>query len=1387
AVQFLAAERFGCSPKQISFLDQSGQGSGLITNWLWDFGDGNTSPQQFPSHTYTADGVYDVSLAVVDLNGCSDSLTRPQYIRLDHPEADFTVSSNQICPGTFLSFQDVSIPDTTLAGWFWDFGDGNTSTDPNPIHAYTSGGTYTVSLTVTNVLGCSDTETKVSQVEILPAPTPFFTVSNPMGCTPFSTIFTDNSIGNSSPIVAWSWAFGDGDSSTAQSPAHTFLQSGVYPVSLTVTDNNGCEATFTQSVEALSLPVADFLSVDTVDCAPHSAQFTDLSTGTSPIIGWSWDFGDGGTSSQQFPLYSYTQDGNFDISLTVTDQNGCVGATTKPAYIRLSNPDAAIGMDTTLGCPGLLVSFSDLSNPDTTLLSWSWDFGDGTGSSVQNPTHLYQNPGLYTVSLTVTNVLGCSDTEVLNQGINISTPPVAAIGVPANQGCVPFEVDFSDQSTVVSSPLVSWNWDFGDGNSSSLQEPMHTYTQAGTYPVSLTVTDAIGCSATASESITATAPPVAEFSANDSMGCAPKVIIFNNFSSGAHPIVSYAWDFGDGGTSIQQTPSHLYDQDGVYTVSLTVTDINGCTSTLTRPNYIRLSHPTADFSVNQANGCIGAEFAFTDESIGDTTLVGWLWDFGDGQVSTEQNPIHSFDTDGSYAVTLVITNLFGCRDTISYPNLINIFEGPTPIIQASDTSGCTPLQITLTNQSTSPFGLIDWEWFEDGVSVGQSLAINRLYTEPGDHEIELFVTDANGCVDSTMQLVHARPIPVADFTYSDSIGCGPAIIAFNDLSAHTPTDWFWEFGDGMTSTVQHPIHTYEEDGLYSVRLTITDQYGCTDDIERINLITLDHPEASFTVDYDLSCPPIEATFAASGSGLLGISKWEWDFGDGTIVVATQDTVLHSYADAGVYDVVLTATDSLGCSVVVDREQVIEVLANVVPDPVDIYAVSVLGDELVEVRFAAFRGEYFQYYTIYREEPGQGFVPIHTTEYLSDTVFLDTSANARESSHCYKVTTTNFCGFESDLLGTEQHCTVEATATPLPTQIVVEWNPYQGWPVSQYEVYKVNDYGPLNVSFVGVVPGNVTRFSEPFGDCFNEINYRILAIGENPMQISWSDTTQAAGETGVVGSPPEAIRVTVERDTFTLLEWKPIDMRGLSSVRIERSVNGGDFELRASLPGGEISFQDRDVRVDDNSYGYRLTAIDSCGNVTPQTAEQHSILLNVDKDENTNVLTWTPYRDWPLGVENYYVQIFNDTIQRWETVVDLTGNVTRFEDQITELDQGIYCYRILATRTGDTDVVSYSNEDCIRVETSVHGPNAFTPNGDGINDEFMMKGWHVASMNLQIFSRWGVKVFESNSIDEGWDGTFRGKQVEEGVYVYVARGVGNNGSVYVRKGSITLFR
>ena len=455
------------------------------------------------------------------------------------------------------------------------------------------------------------------------------------GKAPLNVIFTDTSTG--SP-TAWKWNFGDGTTSTAKNPTHTYSAVGNYTVKLTATNaagsNTVTESNYIKVTSTLQTPVASFISNVTSGNVPLSVAFTDKSTG-SPTS-WKWSFGDGKTSTQQSPTHTYSAAGYYTVKLTTTNAAGN-NTVTKSNYIKVTTvtkPVASFSASPTSGNVPLSVAFTDKSTGSPT--SWKWSFGDGTSSTQQSPTYKYSAAGNYTVTLTATNAAG-SNTVTKSNYIKVTTAsqtPVASFISNVTSGNVPLSVAFTDKST--GSP-TSWKWTFGDGTTSTAKNPTHKYSAKGSYTVILTATNAAGSNTvTKSNYIKVTSTlqtPVADFWGSPLSGKASLNVVFTETSTGSP--TSWKWNFGDGTSSTVKSPTHKYSAAGNYTVTLTATNAAG-SNTKTKFQYIKVTSasltPVAVFSASPTSGNTPLSVAFTDKSTGSPTS--WKWSFGDGTSST---------------------------------------------------------------------------------------------------------------------------------------------------------------------------------------------------------------------------------------------------------------------------------------------------------------------------------------------------------------------------------------------------------------------------------------------------------------------------------------------------------------------------------------------------------------------------------------------------------------------------------------------------------------------------------------------------------------------------------------------------------------------------------
>jgi PKD repeat protein len=515
------------------------------------------------------------------------------------------------------------------------------------------------------------------------------------------------------------------------------------------------------------------------------------------------------------------------------------------------SPSADFTVDVDEGDAPLTVKFTDQSaiialgfidmSALASIRSWEWDYGDGETGVVQNPIHTYQNEGSYTVTLKSSGHF-YADTVVMNDLITVGPNPgipVAAFQMSVNEGTAPLTVEFTDTSIIgANEPIIAWRWDFGDGSISTQQNPSHTYETIGVYTVTLTVESSIGTDTRVETDVIRVRPagPIADFTISAAVGEVPLMVQFADTTvPGSAAITDWLWNFGDGGTSPNPSPSHTYDQPGIYTVSLTVTS-SVASDTETKVDYVMvnaLQGPTASFTSNPLSGDVALEVAFQDASTpGSQPITDWLWDFGDVATSTVQNPTHVYSTAGTYSVSLTVNTQVGA-DTETKTDLItvNALRGPTAAFSANPVEGDVPLTVRFTDECDPGSGTIwRWEWnFGDGGGSTMASPTHR-YDTVGIYMVSLKVTTAVG--DHTVTkpaLIHVKAQgPTADFEADRFGGTVPLVVQFTDTSdsgTEAITDWYWDFGDGFDSTVQNPAHTYSLPGEYVVSLTVTTGVG----------------------------------------------------------------------------------------------------------------------------------------------------------------------------------------------------------------------------------------------------------------------------------------------------------------------------------------------------------------------------------------------------------------------------------------------------------------------------------------------------------------------------------------------------------------------------------
>jgi gliding motility-associated-like protein len=546
------------------FANLSSIVSGSLVTFDWDFGNGYSSSARNPVFIYTRSGTYQVKLNVTSDKGCLDSITNDVLVYpLPKPGFNFT----NVCFKDTMSFTNTSSITAGDMFYYWYFGDGGVSEEINATHYYAASGTYYVKLVAESDIGSRDSITQ--EVTVYPRATPDFSFTNVCNGTTSSFI---NKSGIVKGSLSYLWNFGDGTITAALNPDQVYENAGKYQVTLISTSDKGCMDTIVKTVTVFPLPIASF-KCDNVPYNNPSVFIDSSVVQEGNIVKWSWNFGDAGTAFIQDPTHLYAAPGVYLVNLKVQTDSGCSGSFSKNVEI-YALPNAAFSFAN--ACFNDSVRFTNTSSIASGSITCFWDFGDQTSSALKAPSHYYETAGFYVVTLMVTSDKGGKDTAI--QSVTVYPKPVPGFVVP--NVCDGFLSSFQNTSTIITGTVNSYNWDFGDGTNSVQTNPVKQFLNPGIYQVTLKAVSDNGCTDKVTISTEMYVAPVANFTV-DQVCLGTKVDITNlsNIESGT---LQYQWDFGDGNSSIDSNPEHLYLHADTFSIKLIANSDHNCKDSVTR-------------------------------------------------------------------------------------------------------------------------------------------------------------------------------------------------------------------------------------------------------------------------------------------------------------------------------------------------------------------------------------------------------------------------------------------------------------------------------------------------------------------------------------------------------------------------------------------------------------------------------------------------------------------------------------------------------------------------------------------------------------------------------------------------------------------------------------
>ncbi len=939
-VDFTASTAKGCMPLAVAFSSKSTAGDGSISNYFWDFGDGSTdqgASKQQASHTYNFVQNASVSLTVTNSHGCFNTAQKSNVVQVvPGVKAAFSADKTTVCAVTdAVRFINSSTGSGALT-YSWDFGDGKTSTEKEPVYTYGKKGVYTVKLTVKSPDGCTDVATQTSYINVANFTSDFDVPASI--CKGTSVTFANKSSPTPNQSI---WQSSDGGTTYSYNGGAgqlTFHQAGTPTLKLTNTFGN-CQVSVEKKITVKEAPVVNGFDIDMngVCGAPVTVKFKDNTPGATK---WQWNFNWFGGSSNvhattQAPSYTFNNNGYHTVALTVTNAAGCSGTAFKEVniykpqvYIYYTSSTSPTGNS---GCPGFTMKFA--ANSTDEIQEYKWEFGDGATATTAQPEHTFTKPGTYSVKLSYVTKGGCKDVVYYSYVSVYSKPKADFISASGTDICGNTPVLFNDKST---GPVTGWAWEFGDNVydfNSSYANPSHQYTQEGTYSVKLTAYNGTCSDMVEKKDYIKVKPPFPKIAGvyNTCEGTRGAV----TFSQTSRQATQWIWDFGDGTTETFTTEkpevSHTYTKTGTYKAVLSTT--NGQCTVKDSVNVYVLLKQKPVLSSTKKEVCSSGEldiritgleknpypydYSFTNQYYFNNM------EYADG--SHFPNP--SYSTWGtSYSGNLqnlevgkediravLRSSFFGCTDTTNFIPLK--VKGPKPDFKITANNVCYTAPIVFEDASEGRNGvaLKTWEWeYGDGKkeTFSKGGTVSHRYPDPGNYYPKLKVTDAEGCHATTSSFIYATVSgPKASFSFSPTSVFPNTLVSFTNTTNYGydyyNTTYKWLFSDGTVSNDYYAYKSYPQVGVDTVKLIATNnQTKCAD--TAIQLVYVKDVSAvfSYTTSYinNNSCPPMLVRFTNSS---INATRVSWDFGDGS-GADNQNNPSHTYLNAGVYKVVLYA-------------------------------------------------------------------------------------------------------------------------------------------------------------------------------------------------------------------------------------------------------------------------------------------------------------------------------------------------------------------------------------------------------------------------------------------------------------------------------------------------
>ncbi len=1338
--------------------------TGNPDTFSWNFGDGLgwvTTGGSDITYLYSTPGVYNVASAVSiasSTTACADTAYATVTVA-PSPTINILADNLAGCDNITVNFAETS---TNADTWVWDFGNGNTfNGDSPPPQDYTTPGAYVVNITASNSAGCIETDQEV--VNVFNSPVVAFLADNV--CEGTLGQFTDMSTSDGGdPIISWTWDFGDSSGSVDQNPTHVYAISGNYLATLDVSTVN-CNASNTEVLTVEVAPIPIFSPDVNSGCAPLDVTFENTSTNSDS---YTWDFGDESGSFEDSPIHTFYNFSNADtvytVVMTASSNFGCYQSDSLDITVSPGAQAAFTDNAQPPGCAPFTAVFTNTSFGP--IIGYEWDFGDGSPTTTdENPSHLYNNTTgfiqTYDVQLTAFSANGCND--VVIQTMTVFPEPDFTFNVTPNSGCTPL---------IVQMPLVAsgqtFDWDFGDGQTSMVPNPTHLYENNTALPITYTVTlnavSAFGCAGSSTSTLDVYPSPTVDFDVSEFNGCSPLEVDITDNSNGA---TSGTFDFGDGQSEpYAGSTTHTFDNNtGIvqsYTVTLMAENASGCSAFHTEPVEVTPS-ATAEI-VGPPDGCSPYSTTFQNNS---TNATGYLWDFGNGVTSTQNTGATTFinnsGTDTTYKVKLTAFSGFGCDHTDSVE--VIVYSSPIANFSSDVNSGCSIVSVEFTNNSV---GATSYAWdYGDGDTDVTSLnthfhSFENFTNLPIEYTVTLIATNNIGCEDIFTLPITVYPQIEAEFEQEQN-GCPPLTINFDNNSFGANTDFVWDFGDGSSSSMTSPEHTFQNTTLnditYTVELVTTSVYGCSDTYSQ-DITVFAAPIAEVSITETAGCYPLDVTFSNESQGA---SSYSWVYGTGEIGDTDDPLHTHTFYNLGTapvtYEVTLNAITDDGC---MHSDNVfVEVQPQIIAD----FDAPTEGCTPFIVQFENTSSGALQYQWNFND--GSNIETVFHANHLftNDTdepVVYSVTLTTESSAGCVDAHTEDITVFPrpvADFTATPDSQLFPNTTVTINnlttggTTVNYEWGFDDGSNIVTDEQPGTHIYDTWGIYTITLLADN--------GFCSDDASVNVEIIAPTPF-VAFDGPAQ--------GCAPLTVPFT-----------------NLSEYGLGYHWEFGD--------GGQAFVADPIyIYQNPGTYSVKLTVTGYNNGETQQLIRE-------------NIIEVYPAAQAAFAVTPENVSIPQDPI----FLVNLSSNATEYlwsfgdGETSTEVNpdhyyqtSGIYSVTLIANNEQNCpDTLTLVDVVTATDVANLQFPNAFTPIDGGTSGDYDSQSFNnnvffpvqsgVDEYQLQIFNRWGELLFESKDVFIGWDGMYRGQLCKQDVYVWKAKVKFSDGTELTQAGDVTLLR